>query len=106
MEELYFFGIRMKELRTIKKLSQEQLAAKIEISSKYMSRIEMGLHFPSFTVLTKLANALNIELKDLFEFAHMAKNVRELRKSIIEMLNNANEENLRLIFRLLRTMLI
>ena len=105
MKELKLFGMRIKELRTSRKLSQERLAEKAGISSKYLSRIEMGQHFPSIDILTKLANALNVELKDFFEFAHKAKNARELKRSLNDLLNEANEEKLRLVVKVLRAML-
>ena len=105
MKELKLFGMRIKELRTSRKLSQERLAEKAGISSKYLSRIEMGQHFPSIDILTKLANVLNVELKDFFEFAHKAKNARELKRSLNDLLNEANEEKLRLVVKVLRAML-
>lgn len=106
MKELYLFGLRIKELRVNSKLSQEKLATKVNISSKYMSRIETGQHFPSFVVLTKIANALNVEVKDFFEFTHVTRNARDLRKAAIKMLNNVSEEKLRVIFKFLRALLI
>lgn len=102
MKELKLLGMRIKELRMIRKLSQEQLAAKAVISAKYMSRIEVGLHFPSLDILIKLASVLNVELKDFFEFTHEAKNARELKKGLSELLNEADEEKLRLVFKILR----
>ncbi|ODS32297.1 MAG: two component response regulator [Candidatus Scalindua rubra] len=102
MKELKLFGTRIKELRMIRKLTQEQLAAKAGISAKYMSRIEIGQHFPSLDILTKLTSALNVELKDFFEFSHEAKNIRELKKGLNELLNEADEEKLKLVFKILR----
>lgn len=104
MKELKLFGMRIKGLRMIRKLSQEQLAKRIDISSKYMSRIETGQHFPSFDILTKLANALNVEVKDFFEFAHEAKDARELKKTISNLLKETDEEKLRLTVKFLRAL--
>ncbi|MFQ5431135.1 MAG: helix-turn-helix domain-containing protein [Nitrospinota bacterium] len=102
MNEQKLFGMRMRELRKARKLSQEQLAVKTGISSKYVSRIETGHHFPSMDILTKLTGALNVEMEDLFKFAHEAKNARELRKSLKELLNRADLETLRLAVKVLR----
>lgn len=102
MKELKLFGIRIKELRMSKKMSQDQLAEKAGISSKYLSRIEMGQHFPSIGIITKLANALNVELRDFFEFAHEAKNLRELKKNLNNLIDEANEEKLKLAVKILR----
>ena len=104
MKELKLFGMRMKELRAARNLSQEQLAEKSGISPKYMSRIEMGLHFPSFDIITKLANALQVEVKDFFEFAHEAKNTKELKEMISSLLKEADDERLRLAVKVLRAL--
>lgn len=105
MNELKLFGMRMKELRIVKNLSQELLANKAGISPKYMSRIEMGLHFPSFDIIVKLANALQVEVKDFFEFAHEAKNVKDLKEIIRDLLNEADVERLRLAVKVLRALM-
>lgn len=102
MKELKLFGLRLKELRTVRKLSQEQLAAKADISSKYTSRIEMGQHFPSIYTIKKLADALHVELKDLFEFAHEVRNSMELKEIISKLLKEADDEKLKLLVKILR----
>lgn len=96
------FGMRMKELRKNADLSQEELAEKAEISSKYISRIEMGQHFPSIDTLVKLADALNVELKDFFEFAHAAESPKELKRVIEGMLKEADTEKLRTLVKVTR----
>ncbi len=96
------FGIRVKELRKNRGLSQEELAEKTDISSKYLSRVEMGQHFPSIDTLESLAKALQVELKDFFEFAHEAKSSRELRETLSGMLKEADEEKLRLLVKIVR----
>lgn len=106
MKELKLFGMRMRELRTSRKLSQEQLAEKVGISPKYMSRIEIGQQFPSINVITKLANALQVELKDFFEFAHDVENTKELKKIICELLKEVetDEDKLKLTVKILRAL--
>ena len=104
MKELKLFGMRIKELRTIRKLSQEQLAGKADISPKYMSRIEMGQQFPSINVITKLANALQVELKDFFEFANEVRNTKELKEIISVLLKETDDERLRIAVKVLRAL--
>lgn len=104
MKELKLFGMRIKELRTIRKLSQEQLSKRADISAKYMSRIEMGQHFPSFVILTKLAKALNVEMKDFFEFTHEVQNTKELKEIICKLLKETDEEQLKLAVKVLRAL--
>lgn len=102
MEELKLFGMRVKELRTAGKMSQEKLGEKAGISSKYLSRIETGQQFPSIDNIKKLADAMNVELKDLFEFAHKTQKIGELRKNISKLLKEADEAKLRLAVKVLR----
>ncbi|MEK6657245.1 MAG: helix-turn-helix transcriptional regulator [Nitrospirota bacterium] len=95
-------GGRIKELRKLKGLSQEKLSEKINIDPKHLSRIEVGRGFPSLDTLERLANVLNVELKDFFEFAHEAKNPKELKEALSSLLKEADEEKLRLLVKLIR----
>ena len=92
-------GARIKELRKKKGLSQEQLSEQIEIDSKHLSRIEVGKSYPSIQTLEKIANVLNVEIKDLFEFMHHMRE-KELIDSLNKLIKESNVENLRLIFKI------
>jgi transcriptional regulator with XRE-family HTH domain len=60
------FGLRVKELRLERKLSQEALANLAGIDRTYMPGIEKGLRNVSIIVVEKLAIALKVELNELF----------------------------------------
>ena len=64
-------GLRIKELRLSKSLTQEALAEKINISAKSLSQIELGNNFVSAETLNDLCNALNITPKNLFDFNYI-----------------------------------
>ena len=53
-------GKRLKEARLKKKLTQEQLAEKADISAIYLSELERGEKSPSMTVFVNLVLALDI----------------------------------------------
>lgn len=59
-------GLRIKELRGVKSITQEELAERSGMFRTYMSRIESGLANPTLTVLHTLADALEIPVTDLF----------------------------------------
>ena len=59
----------LKELRTNKGLTQEQLAKKAGISPTYVSKIEKGGANPSLPVLETLAKILNVEPTYFFKEA-------------------------------------
>jgi transcriptional regulator with XRE-family HTH domain len=54
------FGENLKFYRKEKRLSQEQLSEKLDISIKHLSAIERGLTFVSAELLEKLSNSLEI----------------------------------------------
>jgi len=61
------FGLKIKELRKIKGISQEKLANLAEIDRTYLPTIEKGDRNVSIEVVEKLAKALNVKVKDLFD---------------------------------------
>lgn len=64
--EIQKFGERLKELRTKQKLSQLDLEVKSGINRTEISKIENGLKNIEFFTLVKLADALGVELIELF----------------------------------------
>jgi transcriptional regulator with XRE-family HTH domain len=94
-------GARIKELRKARGLSQEQLSEKINIDPKHLSRIEVGKSYPSLDTAEKLAKALGVEIKDLFEFAHHTRS-KELTENISRMVKGVDDNDLRLIFKIIR----
>lgn len=94
-------GKRIQELRKVLRLSQEQVAEKADISPNYLSRIECGKENPTLDMLMKLANALNIEMWEMFDFGHEV-NIKELREVLNRLLKETDEEKLRLAVKILR----
>ncbi|WKZ32048.1 MAG: helix-turn-helix transcriptional regulator [Thermodesulfobacteriota bacterium] len=99
------FGNRIKSLRKRLGYSQEKLAEMTEISSKYLSRLETGDQFPSLEVLERLAENLNVEPKDLFEFYHEEQSPRKLKETLTALITKADEEELRILVRIARAIL-
>jgi len=63
------FGKHLQKLRKEKNLSQEKLSFLTEsVSLNTISFIERGLVNPTLTNLIEIAKALNISIKDLFDF--------------------------------------
>ena len=60
------FGFRIKELRLERKLFQEGFANLAGIDRIYLPGIEKGERNVSIIVIEKLANVLQVDLKDLF----------------------------------------
>lgn len=62
------FGKRLGNLRKEKGLTQEQLSEKVGVSVEFISYLERGIHGPSFHTLDKIAKALGVSVKELFDF--------------------------------------
>ena len=64
-----FFGANIRKLRKLHGLTQEQLAARAEISAKYVSLIESSsfTNPPTLEVLFDLAASLEVEPFQLFK---------------------------------------
>ena len=96
-------GARIKELRKQRKLSQDQLSEKIDIDPKHLSRLEVGSSFPSLDTLDNIAKALRVEMRDLFEYEHEVRG-NELKDKIKKLLDEADENRLRLILKVARAL--
>jgi len=95
-------GERIKELRKAKKLSQDKLSEQIGIDPKHLSRIEVGNSYPSLNTLEKIAIALNVEIKEFFEFEHLSGR-KDLINNAVKLLKDTDEERIKLISKVIRT---
>lgn len=62
------FGAKLAYVRKSKKLSQIKLAEKVNMNFNYIGQIERGEANVTIKTMKVLANALDIELKNLFDF--------------------------------------
>ena len=71
MDEKVFLlkvGNRIKQLRTDKGLSQQELAALLDYEKSNLSRLESGKTNPKIATLMRVAEALGVTLMDLLNF--------------------------------------
>ena len=69
MQTKELLGLKIKELRKQKKLTQEKLAEMLNLDAGYISKLEVGRNFPTIGTLEKIAKALDVELYELFQFS-------------------------------------
>lgn len=63
------FGAKLAYIRKSQKLSQMKLAEIVDMNFNYIGQIERGEANVTIKTMKILANALNVELKDLFDFS-------------------------------------
>ena len=59
-------GLRISELRKLKKFTMEKLAYEIGISKGYLSDVESGKKIPSVEMLEKISKDLEVDIQELF----------------------------------------
>lgn len=58
-------GQRIQQVRKTRRMTQSQLAAKVDISTKYLSNIECSDKVPKFETFVAIANALEVDANSL-----------------------------------------
>lgn len=86
----------IKQKRKSLGLTQYELAERLNVEDKYLSRLETGTSTPSFALLEKLADVFNITIAELF-ITEDTEIRKEFIKKINEQLKSANIEKLSLI---------
>ena len=71
-DEIYLrqFGKNLKKIRISKGFTQEELSYSSDVSLAQITRLERGIVNPTICTLKCLAKALDIEIKQLFDFPH------------------------------------
>jgi len=59
-------GTKLKQLRTQNKLTQKELAQKVQCTPAYICQLESGKADPSISTLKKISTALGITIIDFF----------------------------------------
>ena len=100
MDLKQMIGARVKEVRTRKGFTQEELSEKMGINPKYLSSIERGKENPTLNTLIKLSESLDIDLSEIFSFVQI-EDPGVSKSMIISLLDEADNEQLKQIFRIL-----
>ena len=70
------------KLRTDKNLTQSQLAERIQVTNKAISRWERGVGFPDISLLEPLSNELDISILELLKGEYLNKSVQAEKDDI------------------------
>lgn len=100
-DRLNILGKRIAELRSKKGLTQEQLAERVGYSTNHISKLELARTNPSFELLIKIASALNIEIKDLFDFNNYIT-PEDLRNEMTKIINSSSDKQIKLLYKIYR----
>lgn len=96
MLDYYQIGQRIRKIRKARGLSQEELAARVDISVPHMSHIETGNTKLSLPVLADLALALEVRADDLL-FDHESLNTSAASDDICTVLECCTAQQAKVI---------
>ena len=95
MELKKLIGARIKDIRTKKEITQEQLSEKMGINPKYLSSIERGKENPTLNTIINLSESLEINIDEIF--TSLPSEEPKHRKAYLRsLLKEANDEQLKL----------
>ena len=105
MDDLYTkLGGKIKDLRKKLNYTQSHLAVLVGVDPKYISRLETGTSSPSLNVISKLSEALNADISELFTFEKETDKIK-LINVINTNLQKANTKKLNAILEVVKVML-
>ncbi len=96
MNKKELLGKRFREIRKKFGYTQEKMAEIAGIEPQSISKIESGKNFPLLSNLEKIANKLNIELEEFFNYSHKhsAEHNKNTLLGIYDNLSIDNQEKL------------
>lgn len=84
-------GRFLKELRKEKVITQEQLAEKIKVSGRTVSRWETGSNMPDISLLSELADFYDVSIPEIIDGERKSENMNEEVKETVLKLSDYTE---------------
>lgn len=96
-------GLFLKELRKEKHITQEELAEKLGVSNRTVSRWETGSNMPDFDVLIELSDFYGVEIKEILEGEKKEKECSNSKEELLLIAdyNNQQKKKLTVMIRIL-----
>ena len=86
-------GSFLRELRTEKSLTQEQLAEKLNVSGRTVSRWENGNNMPDLSIIVELAEFYDVDIRELLNGERKSEKMNEdLKETSLKMADYAEAE--------------
>lgn len=85
-------GAFLKELRKEKGLTQEQLAEKLNVSRRTVSRWETGSNMPDLDLLIEMADLYEVDLRELMNGERKEKMDKEMKETVLQVAEYSSAE--------------
>jgi transcriptional regulator with XRE-family HTH domain len=98
-------GRRIRELRGLRRMTQQQLGEKADLNYKYLGAIERGQKNPATDNLSKIASALGVEVGDLFTVEEEIEDPKAFKEKVEALLKDATEKEYKTILKVIKAIL-
>ena len=105
MDVRQLIGLRIKEQRLKCKMTQAQLAEKVNVATKHQSCIETGKNFPSADLIEKYAKVFKMDVTDLLTISQ-GKERKVMEKELSDIIKNANDDEIKLAYKIIKSIVI
>lgn len=95
-------GLKIKELRKRKGLTQEELAELIQMEQNSISVMESGRNFPTLGTLEKFAKVLDVNLSDFFDYDYI-EDIDVIKASTEDIISKMDDKQLRQLFKYVKS---
>ena len=93
-------GTFLKELRKEKNITQEQLADKMMVSRRTVSRWETGSNMPDLDILIDISEFYDVDLKEILNGERKTKTVdSEMKETVLQVAEYSNDDKEKLVKR-------
>ena len=98
-------GLKVRELRKKKKLTQDDLAEKAGITGKYLGMVERGEVNVTIKVLENLADVLGVKVSDFFQLESLPLSPEEQRQELLQLIAKASDAEVTLLLKIAQSAL-
>ena len=95
-------GQKIKYFRKKRGMTQEELAEKVDLSEKHISKIETGIHQPSIIAFFKIVKVLNIGIEEFGLSLKTESNT--IKEEIMSIINNSTDYELEFMLPIIKTL--
>ena len=94
-------GKFLQQLRKERELTQEQLAERLNVARRTVSRWETGSNMPDLDILIELSDFYGVDLREILGGEGKSERMNEeLKETVLEVADYSNEEKARLMRRM------
>ncbi len=94
-------GCFFKELRKEKGLTQEQLAERLNVTGRTISRWETGSNMPDLDILIEMADFYMVDIRELIDGERKSEKMnKEIEETVLKVAEYSNDEKNRLMKKL------